>query len=73
MKEQAVVLSDFKQNIEEAILAVDKIDDFEGSPSYKSCVTVAQAQFEILEVQDFIQKEVLIINSSISICDHGDI
>ena len=73
MKQQAIMLSDFSQSKDFALKRIQAIDDFEGCPSYQNALSLAIAQFEAINTPRHISKEILIINSSISINDPGDI
>lgn len=47
-------------------------EELDGSPSYQNALELAKAQIK-MSVPEYAHREVLIINSSISICDPGDI
>ena len=72
MKEQAIMLCDFNDTKEHSLKQVMKIDDFEGSPSYQNALDLALYQID-QSVPEYGRKEILIINSSVSICDKENI
>lgn len=71
-RQKAIVLGDFEKSIEQVMEALQKYDDFEGMPSMQQALEFARIQVDKC-VPDYALKEVLVINSSITICDPGDI
>ena len=67
-----MLLSGFNEDKAVCIQRIKSIDDFEGNPSFQNALELAMQQFE-LETQPLMRKEVLLINSSVSICDPGNI
>ena len=72
MKEKACYISEFTDSTQTAIDCIKQVDDFEGNPSYQNSLETLKDQFETM-VPTHAHKEVLIINSSITICDPDDI
>jgi len=72
MKEKAYYISEFTDSTQTAIEGIKQVDDFEGNPSYQNSLETVRAQFETM-APPYAHKEVLIINSSITICDPDDI
>jgi transcription initiation factor TFIIH subunit 2 len=71
-RQKAIVLGDFEKSVEQVMAALQTYDDFEGMPSMQQALEFARIQVDKC-VPDYALKEVLIINSSITICDPGDI
>jgi len=42
MKERAIVISDFQENITTILQRLKEIDDFEGNPSYQNALEIAK-------------------------------
>lgn len=72
IKEQAFLVTDFTNSTQESVQRLKKLDDFEGYPTFLNSLELALSQLKTL-VPSFSRKEILIINSSNSICDAGDI
>jgi len=72
LKEKAIIISSYSNSKAEAIINLNSINEFEGCPSYQNALELTLKQVE-MDVPKYCRKEVLIINSSISLCDPGDI
>ena len=72
MRQKALMVADFEKSVEQVMSALRAFDDFEGNPSLQQSLEFARIQIGKC-VPDYALKEVLIINSSITICDPGDI
>ena len=59
-------------HVEQVMSALQSFEDFEGLPSHQQALEFARIQVDKC-VPDYALKEVLVINSSITICDPGDI
>lgn len=73
MRNKAFMIGDFYNDKSDTLNKIQKIDDFEGNPSYQNALNFAMMQFDEIKIPDHIHKEVLIVNCSISINDPGDI
>ena len=65
-------MSDFSESASLAIQRINKIDDLEGAPSYQNAFEIARKQIQS-NVPSYAEKEILVINSSITINDPNDI
>ena len=72
MRQKALMLADFDKSVEQVMAALRGFDDFEGNPSMQQSLEFARIQIGKC-VPDYALKEVLVINSSITICDPSDI
>ena len=72
MNQRAICISDFDQPIYVSIQRLRQVDDFDGNPSYQNALEIAKQQIE-LSVPPYAVKELLLVNSSITNCDPGNI
>ena len=72
MNQLASCISDFDQPISVAIQRLREVNDFDGNPSYQNALEIAKQQIE-MNVPPYAFKELLLINSSITNCDPGNI
>ena len=68
--EKAEILQDFSDNASNVLTLAN--DELDGNPSYQNALELAKAQIK-MSVPDYAHKEVLVINSSITVCDPQDI